>query len=89
MHVNKIGGGNEFVIPDLFEQHGPGQQLLPAAHHVFQEAKLARKQIDHAIAASRGALDQVKFERPRPQRGRRSKASILAMSSTTANGLVR
>src|SRR6185369_1042000 len=48
MHVDKIGGGNEFVIPDLLEQHGPGQQLFTAAHHVFQEAKLAREQIDCA-----------------------------------------
>ena len=52
MHVDKVGRRNEFVIPDFLEQHGPRQHLIATLHHVFQQAKLTRQQIDHAISSA-------------------------------------
>src|ERR1700738_3578564 len=43
MHVDKICGRDEFVVPDFLEQHGPRQQLVAALHHVFKQSKLARQ----------------------------------------------
>ena len=68
MHVDKIGRRNEFVIPDFLEQHRPCQHLVAPLHHIFQQAKLARQEVDHAIAPSDGARDQIELERPCPQR---------------------
>src|SRR6516225_11836229 len=55
VHVNKIAVRHEFIIPDLLEQHGASQQLVLSAHHVFKQAKLARQQVDWAVAALGGA----------------------------------
>src|SRR6184192_1565493 len=54
VHVNEIALRHEFVLPDLFEQHGAGQQLILSAHYVFKQTKLAWQQIDRAIAAFGG-----------------------------------
>src|ERR1700681_3164753 len=62
--VDQVRRGNEFVIPDLLQQHGPRQQLITALHHVFEQAKLARQQVDRPLAAFRGAFDKIEFELP-------------------------
>ena len=67
MHVDQIGRRNELVIPDLLQKHGSRQQLVASLHHVFEQAKFARQQIDDAIAAFGGPLDQVELKRPDPQ----------------------
>src|SRR6266404_597290 len=69
MHVHEVGRRHEFVVPDLLQQHGTGQQLVAALHHVFKEPKLAWQQFDHPIAALGGAFDQIQLQRSYPQDG--------------------
>src|SRR6516164_10472016 len=62
VHVNEIALRHEFIVPDLLEQHGASQQLILSTHHVFKQAKLARQQIDRAIATFGGARQQIELE---------------------------
>src|ERR1700693_1883 len=59
VNVDEVGLGHELVVPDLFQQHGARQHLVFAAHHVFQQAKFARQQINHSLATPGGALDEI------------------------------
>src|SRR5579871_1710325 len=63
VHVDKVGLRYEFIIPDFFQQHRSRQRLILAPHHVFKQAELTRQEIDRAIPAPGGALDQIKLER--------------------------
>src|SRR6516164_9284680 len=62
VHINEIALRHEFIVPDLLEQHGAGQQLILSAHHVFKQAKLARQQVDRAVSAFGGARQQIELE---------------------------
>src|SRR5882672_2648488 len=57
--VHEIGLRNELVLPHFLEEHGAREDLVLPLHHVFEQAKLARQQIDGAIAPPGRALDQV------------------------------
>src|ERR1700733_3940855 len=50
MHVHQVHRRNELIVPDLLQKHGSRQQVVAALHHIFEQAKLARQQIDHAVA---------------------------------------
>src|ERR1700730_11016972 len=64
MHVDEVGLRDEFVFPHLFEQHGTRQRLVLAAHHILEQAEFPRQQLNGAIAAPGGALDEIELERP-------------------------
>src|SRR5208337_3412049 len=49
--VDDVGLRIEMVVPDMFEQHGPGDDLAGVLHQVFQQAELARLQHDLLAAA--------------------------------------
>jgi hypothetical protein len=67
VHIDQIGRGrDELVVPDLFEQHCTGQQLITSPHHVFEEAEFAWQQIDLSLAAPRSTRDQIEFKRTDP-----------------------
>src|SRR6202035_2760919 len=70
VHVHEIGLRNELVLPHFLEEHGARQHLILAAHHVFEQPELARKQLDLAIAALDRALDEIELERADLQLGR-------------------
>ena len=95
MDVNEIGRRHELIVPDLFEQHGAREQLVASLHHVLEQAEFPRQQLDRAVAALGRPFDEVEFKWSHAQHcfpglaGRRNSASILATSSTIANGLVR
>src|SRR5229473_4088368 len=67
VNVNEVGLGNEVVVPHLLQQHRARQHLLLATHHVFEQAEFARQQINRAIPALGGALDEIKLEWAYPE----------------------
>src|SRR5215470_15085480 len=68
VHIDKVGLRHDFVVPDFLEQHRARQQLVFATHHVFEQAKLARKKLDHTIVPFGGAREEIKLERTDFQR---------------------
>ena len=69
VHVDEIAARHEFVVPDLLEQHGAGEQLVFAAHHVFEQTKFPRQQLDGALAAPGRAPEEIEFQRTDAQDG--------------------
>src|SRR5215469_1694919 len=63
MNIDEIGLRDEFVIPDILEQHGACHHLVFAAHHIFEEAELSWQEFDHTIPPPGGSFDQIEFER--------------------------
>src|SRR5271165_6877791 len=51
VHVDDIRLGIEMIVPDMLEQHGPGDDLAGVLHQVFEKAKFARLQDDLFAAA--------------------------------------
>src|SRR5215831_8242621 len=68
VHIDEVGLRHEFIIPDFLEQHRACQQLVFATHHVFEQAKLARKKLDHTIVPFGGARKEIELERTDFQR---------------------
>ena len=68
MHVHQVRRRDELIIPDFLQQHGSRQQLIATLHHILQQPKLPRQQIDRAVAAFGGTLNQVELQRPYTQR---------------------
>src|SRR5208282_6032838 len=68
--VDDVGLRQELVVPDVLEQHRPGDDLVWPAHEVFEQLELARQQIDAPIAAPDLALDEIHLERAGAQAGR-------------------
>ena len=95
MHVHKIASRNELVIPNFLKQHCARQQLILPAHHVFEQAKFTRQEVDRALTPFGGTRQQIELERTDAQQGiavlRRppQQGFSRAISSTIANGLVR
>src|SRR5258708_4949176 len=52
----------EMNIPDVFQQHGARHRLLGVFHQVFEQAKLARQQLDWGAATNDRAREQVNFK---------------------------
>jgi hypothetical protein len=44
--VNKIGRGIEVVIPDLFRDHSPGDDLARVSHEEFKKGVFLRREFD-------------------------------------------
>ena len=65
--INQVRRRNEFVVPDFLEKHGARQQLIATLHHIRAGETHAAK-INRTVAAFGGALDQIQFQRPCPQR---------------------
>src|SRR5579859_2399374 len=68
MDVDQVALRHELVVPDFLEQHGAGQQLTLAAHHVFEKPELAREEVDRPVVAFRGSRQEVELERTGSQR---------------------
>jgi hypothetical protein len=49
MHVHKIASRNELVIPNFLKQHCARQQLILPTHHVLEQAKFTRQEVDRAL----------------------------------------
>src|SRR5258708_36574810 len=67
MNVDQVALRHELVIPHLFQQRGARQDLSFATHHVFEQAEFARQQINRAVPALGGALDEIKLEWAYPE----------------------
>src|SRR5260370_12614644 len=67
MDVDQVALRNELVVPHLFQQRGARQDLSFATHHVFEQAEFARQQINPAVTALGGALDEIKLEWADPE----------------------
>ena len=63
MHIDEIAFWDDFVVPHFLEKHCPGQELILAAHHVFQQPKFSRQKLYCAIAAFDRPCQQIDFER--------------------------
>src|SRR4051812_26685578 len=62
MGFDDAGLGIEVKVPDALEQHRPGDDAALVAHEEFEQAKLARLQIDGLAAAADGAAHQIHLE---------------------------
>ncbi len=67
MDVDQVGAGVEVILPDLLEDHPPGEHLAGVAHHELQQLELHRQQLDAPLAAERLVLDQVELQVGDPQ----------------------
>jgi hypothetical protein len=67
VNIDKIRFGNESIAPYLLQEGCPRQQVIASLHHVFEQLKLAWPQIDFSVAALRGSIQEVEFERSRAQ----------------------
>ena len=82
VHIDEIAARHEFVVPDFLEQHRAGEQLALAAHHVLEQTKFARQQLDAPLAALGGTGEKIEFEQADAQHG------VLVFRGP-ANGLAR
>src|SRR5690349_14679471 len=57
-----VGARIEMQVPDLFEQHRAGDHLTRIAHQIFQQAILARLQLDRLITPPYCTCQQVELE---------------------------
>src|ERR1700730_11209679 len=69
VNVDEVAARYEFVVPDFFEQHGTGEQLVLAAHHVLEQTKFTRQQLHAPFTALGGACEKIEFERADAQDG--------------------
>ena len=46
MDVDDVRLGIKMVVPDVFEQHGSGNNLAVVAHQIFQQSKLPGLKLD-------------------------------------------
>jgi hypothetical protein len=83
-------------MPDMLEQHGSRDKLTRVAHQIFEQAKLAWLEFDHAVAVSDNASQQIHLKLADTERGallastgRRPSASTRAASSANAKGFTR
>src|SRR5579859_4658761 len=62
MAFDDIGMRVEMQVPDIFQEHGARHDLAGMPHQIFEQPKLARLQLDLAVAAADGAGQQVDLE---------------------------
>ena len=48
MYVDDVRLGIKMVVPDVFKQHGSGNNLTVVAHQVFQQTKLPGLKLDES-----------------------------------------
>lgn len=56
-------------MPDMLEQHGSRDKLTRVAHQIFEQAKLAWLEFDHAVAVSDNASQQIHLKLADTERG--------------------
>jgi hypothetical protein len=61
MNVHEIRFGNDSIIPNLFQEGPPRQQFVAPLHHVFEQLKLARPQIDLTVAALHSSIQEIEL----------------------------
>ena len=62
MDVDDIGLGIEMIFPDIFQQHGAGDNLARMAHQIFQQPEFARLKLDGRAVALGGAREQIELQ---------------------------
>src|SRR5579863_6825315 len=62
IHVNDVGRGIEMQIPDVLQQHGPGDHMVLIAHQVLQQLEFPRLQGDFPAGAIDSPRHQVELE---------------------------
>ena len=62
VNVDDVGLRIEMVVPHRLEQHGSRHHLPGVAHQVFEDAELARLQIDPAAGANDGPGEEVQLQ---------------------------
>ena len=62
MHVDDVGLRIEMVVPDLFQEHRARDDVVRVAHEIFEQAELARQQLDRLAGARHGASEQIHLE---------------------------
>ena len=67
MNIDKVRFRNEFVAPHLFQEVCSRQQFVAPLHHVFEQLKFARPQIDLAVTTLRCSIDEIELQRPHAQ----------------------
>jgi hypothetical protein len=62
-NIDEVRFRHEFVVPYLLEQHGAGQDLVLAAHHVLEQTEFSRQEVERSVAASRCLIGEIKLDR--------------------------
>ena len=62
MGLHDVGLWIEMELPNLLEQHGASHHTAGVAHQIFEQAELARLQLDLLPGAPDLATDQVHLE---------------------------
>src|ERR1700721_3749201 len=62
LDIDDIGLRHEFEIPDVLEQHPPGDDLVRPAHEIFKKSELSWQQIYKLAVATDGSLDEIHFQ---------------------------
>src|SRR5271154_1941844 len=62
MHIDDIGLGVEMIVPDVFQQQGPGHDLAGVLHEVFEQPEFARLERDLPAAANDPMRQPVELE---------------------------
>ena len=70
LYVDDIGLRVEVIIPHIFQQHSARDHLSGVTHEVFQQAKLARLQINALAFTGNFAFQQIEFQIANVQQGR-------------------
>jgi len=69
MYVDNIGRFDMMVVPDVLEQHGAGDDLSRVSHQAFQQAILARQQLNRLAGMADGTGEQVHHQLADAQHG--------------------
>src|SRR6267142_5989422 len=67
MHVHEVGLWDELVLPHLSKKHFTRKYLALVTHHILEQAKLSRSQINRAVASLGRAFDEIELKRSHAQ----------------------
>src|SRR5579872_6470277 len=59
VNVDHIGLRNRAVVPDVFKQHGAGDDLVRMPHEIFEQVEFPRQQRDEPVATPHAAVDEI------------------------------
>ena len=62
LNIDKVGFRSKFMVPYLFQEGRPGQHFVTPLHHVFEQLKFARPQIDVTVATLRSPIDEIELQ---------------------------
>src|SRR5712672_782854 len=63
MHIDTVGLGNDFIVPNIFDQVCVCQHLVAPLHHVLEQLEFAWPQINRSVATPRCAIDEIELQR--------------------------